>query len=91
MDTQFNSQTKAFAIRVIDALGGTAEVARLCRINMAAVSQWKENGIPGYRLDFLRLARPDVFDGLDVDGGEQVRESKGPMNRMPPDASRELS
>ncbi len=46
---------------IIDALGGTAKVARLCEIEMAAVTQWRHNGIPKSRLMFLRLARPEVF------------------------------
>jgi hypothetical protein len=46
--------------QIIDALGGTAEVARLCEVEMAAVSQWRNNGIPNARLMYLKLARPDV-------------------------------
>ena len=47
--------------QIIDALGGVAETARLCDISMAAVSQWKENGIPKTQLKFLQLAKPSVF------------------------------
>jgi hypothetical protein len=47
--------------QIIDALGGTAKVAALCEVSPAAVSQWRENGIPKSRLMFLRLARPEVF------------------------------
>lgn len=47
--------------KVIDELGGTAKVAALCEVSMAAVSQWREVGIPKSRLMYLRLARPDVF------------------------------
>lgn len=50
------------ACRVIDALGGTGEVARLCEVSDAAVSQWRHDGIPKARLQYLRLARPGVFD-----------------------------
>ncbi|MRV72536.1 hypothetical protein GJ700_12530 [Duganella sp. FT92W] len=50
---------------IIDALGGTSEVARLCQVSNAAVSQWRENGIPNSRIMFLRLARPDVFATLE--------------------------
>ena len=39
---------------VINALGGTTEVSRLCVVQLAAVSQWKKNGIPRARLMFLR-------------------------------------
>jgi hypothetical protein len=48
--------------RVIDALGGTGEVARLCEVSDAAVSQWRRDGIPKARIQFLRLARPEVFE-----------------------------
>lgn len=50
------------ACRVIDALGGTGAVAKLCDVNPAAVSQWRRDGIPKARLQYLRLARPDVFE-----------------------------
>lgn len=46
---------------LIDKAGGTAKVATLCKVSMAAVSQWRVSGIPDARLMFLRLARPDVF------------------------------
>jgi len=49
------------SIQIIEALGGVAETARLCDISMAAVSQWKENGIPKTQLKFLKLAKPEVF------------------------------
>lgn len=48
---------------VIDAIGGTAETARLCNIEPQAVSQWRRNGIPPARLMYLKLLRPDVFEG----------------------------
>ena len=47
--------------KLIDALGGTSEVAELCGITTGAVSQWRTNGIPSYRMDFFRLLRPDLF------------------------------
>ena len=46
---------------LIDAAGGTAEVARLCEITQPSVSDWRKTGIPKARLMFLRLVRPDVF------------------------------
>lgn len=46
---------------IIDALGGTSEVARLCQVKPPSVSEWRENGIPQARLMYLRLLRPDVF------------------------------
>lgn len=47
---------------IIDLLGGTVEVSRLCNVTKGAVSQWRENGIPEARLMYLKLARPDVFE-----------------------------
>lgn len=52
----------AEACRVIDALGGTNEVARLCEVTPQAVSQWRADGLPKARSQYLRLLRPDVFD-----------------------------
>lgn len=43
---------------VIDGLGGTVTVASLCDVTPSAVSHWRKKGIPKYRVDFLRLARP---------------------------------
>lgn len=50
------------ANKLIDALGGTVETAKLCQVVPSAVSQWREKGIPKSRLMFLRLARPEVFE-----------------------------
>lgn len=48
--------------KIIDALGGTSAVARLCEIKPPSVSEWRATGsIPKARLMFLKLARPDVF------------------------------
>lgn len=49
--------------QVIDRMGGSTEVARLCRIRPQAVSQWRRYGIPQAREDFLRLLKPKAFDG----------------------------
>lgn len=45
----------------IDKLGGTAEVARICRVRGPSVSEWRIKGIPQARRQFLELLRPDVF------------------------------
>lgn len=60
-----------FANTVIDRLGGTSAVAKLCECKPPSVHQWRNDGIPKYRLQFLRLARPDVFKGLDTVPAEQ--------------------
>lgn len=46
--------------QIIDALGGTAVVAKLCEVQPPSVSEWRRVGIPRARLMFLELARPDV-------------------------------
>jgi hypothetical protein len=48
--------------QIIDALGGTSAVARLCEIRPPSVSGWRARGrIPKAQLMYLKLARPDVF------------------------------
>lgn len=47
--------------RIIDALGGTMAVTRLCEVRSASVSKWRWTGIPRARLMFLKAIRPDVF------------------------------
>lgn len=47
--------------KLIDLLGGTGEVAKLCDVTVGAVSQWRKSGIPKARLMYLRVVRPDVF------------------------------
>lgn len=46
---------------IIDRLGGTAAVARLCKVKSPSVTGWRTNGIPAARRQFLELLRPDVF------------------------------
>lgn len=45
---------------LIDALGGTAEVARLCDVKPPSVSEWRLTGIPRARRMYLMLIRPDI-------------------------------
>lgn len=52
---------KINANMIIDLLGGTAATARLCEIAPSSVSEWRTRGIPKARLQFLRLAKPEVF------------------------------
>ncbi|HXS04844.1 MAG TPA: YdaS family helix-turn-helix protein [Rhodanobacter sp.] len=47
--------------QIIDLLGGTAAVAALCKVKQPSVSEWRRNGIPAARRQFLELLRPDVF------------------------------
>ena len=55
--------------KIIAALGGTSEVAKLCECTPQAVSQWfgidpetgEQREIPKARLMYLKAVRPDVF------------------------------
>lgn len=55
----------SFACTVIDRLGGTTAVAKICEIQPPSVHDWRTYGIPKARLQYLRLAFPEAFDGLD--------------------------
>ncbi|MEY2654020.1 MAG: phage regulatory protein [Pseudomonadota bacterium] len=46
---------------LIDALGGTMAVARLCEVSSQAVTQWRRSGIPRARIMYLRLRCPQAF------------------------------
>ncbi len=58
---------------IIDSLGGTNEVARICQVTAQAVSQWRADGIPHARLMYLKLARPDVFTEQKVGAGATAK------------------
>lgn len=45
---------------LIDRMGGTVEVARLCDVTPQAVTQWRRAGIPHPRRMYLAVVRPDV-------------------------------
>lgn len=47
---------------LIDKLGGTAVVARMCQIKAPSVSEWRVKGIPQARRLYLALLRPDIFE-----------------------------
>ncbi len=46
---------------IIDRLGGTVEVAKICEIKPPSVSEWRVTGIPQARRQFLSLLRPEAF------------------------------
>lgn len=50
------------ANKIIDSLGGSSEVSRLCQVTVGAVSQWRIKGIPRARLQYLKVIRPDLFN-----------------------------
>lgn len=49
---------------MIDLLGGTAKVARMCKCDDATVSTWRKRGIPSGPLMFLAARIEQVSHGL---------------------------
>ena len=49
---------------LLQLLGGTNKVARMCEVEPAAVSQWKKNGIPREQLMFLAARIEKESHGL---------------------------
>ena len=39
--------------QIIDALGGTSAVARMCKVSAASVSEWRWRGIPADKAPFI--------------------------------------
>ncbi|OZI32538.1 hypothetical protein CAL29_28185 [Bordetella genomosp. 10] len=62
--------------KLIDALGGTVEVAELCELTTGAVSQWRINGIPKGWKRFFRSHRPDVYQAWE--GSMLPSQTMGP-------------
>jgi hypothetical protein len=48
--------------QLIDTLGGTSAVARLCEVTPQAVHQWRLDGIPKARRMYLEAVRPEHFE-----------------------------
>lgn len=55
------------ANKIIDALGGTSEVARLCDVRLPSVSGWRVVGIPKARMQFLCAVRKRQLSGMNVE------------------------
>ena len=49
---------------LIDLLGGTNKVAKLCNVNPAAVAQWRLRGLPHGQLIFLAARLEQESHGL---------------------------
>lgn len=48
---------------IIEALGGTREAAVIFDIRPQSVSRYRKIGMPKYRKAYLKLLRPDLFEG----------------------------
>lgn len=64
------------AIQVIDALGGTAAVARIFNVRQPSVSDWKKDGIPESRVMHLRLAYRKPLAGIDLAAATAPRRTR---------------
>jgi len=71
----------------IDQLGGTAAVARLFGIAQPSVTKWRRTGIPSARLMYLKLIRPDVFDGPSQDGPQAGHRFNADFSAQVPSSS----
>lgn len=74
------------AVQVIDALGGTAEVARICKVRMPSVSDWKRDGIPAARMMFLSAVHSIALNGIDLEAATAVRRLLADCERTLADA-----
>jgi DNA-binding transcriptional regulator YdaS (Cro superfamily) len=48
---------------IINILGGTTKVAKLCGVSVPAVAQWRHNGVPQDKLIFLAASLEKVTEG----------------------------
>lgn len=64
------------ATKVIDVLGGTAEVARLFDVRMPSVSDWKRDGIPHARMMLLRETRQEQLADIDLVAATAARRGR---------------
>jgi DNA-binding transcriptional regulator YdaS (Cro superfamily) len=59
-----DKQLKLTDSAMIDLLGGTAKVARMCKIDSAAVSNWRIRGIPADKYMLLGARIEKASHGL---------------------------
>lgn len=71
---------KELANRVIDNLGGTSAVARMCECKAPSVHLWRTTGIPKARLQFLKLAHPKVFADIEQQPHKEINHEPIPAN-----------
>lgn len=70
------------ATTVIDALGGTAAVARIFSLSKPSVSAWKKDGIPAARVMFLRVAHRKALAGIDLTAATAPRRARVPGMKL---------
>ena len=48
---------------IINLLGGTSKVSRMCGVSPSAICQWRKKGIPQDRLIFVAATLEQLSDG----------------------------
>lgn len=71
------------ANKLIDDLGGTNEVARLCDVKPPSVSEWRRNGIPKPWLKYFKAIRPDLFERDPAATKKERRTGEEPGHLIP--------
>lgn len=71
------------AAKIIDAIGGTADAARFFEVRMPSVSDWRRHGIPRARMMYVKAARPEALDGVDVDAATALHRAPMPEPAEP--------
>ena len=72
------------ATQVIDALGGTAAVARIFDARMPSISNWKRAGIPPARMMFLKATHKKALSGIDLKAATAPRRASHYSTRSTP-------
>ena len=57
---KLKQSSPSFAELLINELGGTSKVAKIVDTAAASVDDWKHRGIPGWRLEYFKVAFPDL-------------------------------
>lgn len=58
---KLKNSTKEFAQILITELGGLSAVAKLLDMKVPSVIDWKKNGVPGGRIAYLQIIKPDLM------------------------------
>ncbi|AOV02777.1 YdaS family helix-turn-helix protein [Delftia tsuruhatensis] len=74
------------ATQVIEALGGTAAVARIFDVKQPSVSDWKKDGIPASRVMFLKVAHRKALAGIDLSAATAQRRVRARSSDDPSEA-----
>jgi DNA-binding transcriptional regulator YdaS (Cro superfamily) len=71
-------------VKIIDAIGGTYAVAKICKVTAQAVTQWKRNGIPKPRKMLLEIVCQNIVDNTEskIETLPDVAHIKPPTHKL---------